>query len=96
VSDRKLLKRLEALEAQAKATASARPGEVVFLDDEGRIMADGTRAMEPWVGKTLSDWPAEWRDRPHPVKLIQGVDPIVLLGLDLAPREEWPRLLGGR
>lgn len=48
----------------------------VFIDEAGRIMDDGSVIMRPWVGRRLSELPAEIKVG----KVIGGVDPLVVFG----------------
>ena len=47
---------------------------LVCVDEEGRVLDDGTAEMRPWIRKHQDDWP-------FPVAVIVGVDPLVVLGV---------------
>jgi hypothetical protein len=63
--------------------ADRRPSDVLCLDLDGKILWDGSEAMREWAGRPLTDWPREWWELPWSIKLLQGIDPLPVLGLDL-------------
>lgn len=68
MSLRRRLRRLEALRPAGLPTLW-----LVCVDDEGRVLDDGTAAVRPWIGKPLSAVPSIG-------KLIVGIDPLVVVG----------------
>ena len=46
---------------------------VVFLDEQGVVLDDRSEAVRPWVGRHGSELPRN-------VKVIIGVDPLVVFG----------------
>lgn len=78
--NKRLSVRLQRLEALAQ-TKSGRSANVLFLDHQDRILWDGSEAMKGWASRHSSEWPADWLDRPWPITLVGGVDPLVVLGL---------------
>jgi hypothetical protein len=77
-----LKKRIAKLEERA-GPVWRRPCDIVCLDLDGLILWDGTEAMLEWSGRPLTDWPREWLEQPWPLKLLVGVDPLLMLGSDL-------------
>jgi hypothetical protein len=77
-----LQKRIAKLEELA-GPAWRRPSDVLCVDLDGRILWDGHEAMRGWAGRPLAEWPREWLEQPWPLKVLVGVDPLVVLGLDL-------------
>jgi hypothetical protein len=68
-----LRQRLQKLE---KAHPPNGPGLwIACVDEEGRILDDGSRATRPWVGKHYHDVPR------GVATVIGGVDPLIVLGL---------------
>jgi hypothetical protein len=71
-----------------KRLARARPtGNVLSLvcvDEEGRVLDDGSDKLRAWIGKHYSHVPGA-------SKVIVGVDPLVVLGLRGEKRwSGWP------
>jgi hypothetical protein len=56
---------------------------IVFVDDEGRVLDDGSAVIRPWVGR----YPTEM---PFPVQILGGIDPRLMLGLDIIERRAGP------
>ena len=77
-----LQNRIAKLEALA-GPERRRPCDILFLDLDGRILWDGDEGMRGWSGRSADEWPPEWLEHPWPLKRIIGVDPLVVLGLDL-------------
>jgi hypothetical protein len=74
-----------------KRLARARPtGNVLSLvcvDEEGRVLDDGSAMIRAWIGKHYSDMPGA-------AKVSVGVDLLVLLGLRGENRRSgWPEQL---
>lgn len=51
---------------------------MVCVDAEGRVVDDRSQAIRPWVGRHCSELP-------RPVKIVGGVDPLVVLGYTSTP-----------
>lgn len=79
-SKRKRLARLETW--LARQPGNGRPCHLLFLDLCGRILWDGSGSMREWSGRPVDDWPQEWLDNPWPIKLVKGIDPLVVLARD--------------
>jgi hypothetical protein len=63
------------------------PAPVVWLvcvDEEGRVLGDGSAEVRPWVGR-------HFREVPGTPKVLAGIDPLVVLGRDAGPRAEGTR-----
>jgi hypothetical protein len=45
------------------------------VDDQGRVLDDGSEAARPWVGRHHTELPG-------PVQVIAGIDPFRVLGRD--------------
>jgi hypothetical protein len=65
------LKRLE------RALPPAPALSLVCVDEEGRILDDGSDTRRPWIGRHYSDVPGA-------PKVIVGVDPLEVLGRRVA------------
>jgi hypothetical protein len=68
MSLRMRLARLERTQSQASQFS------IVCVDEDGRVLDDGTAETRPWIGKHQDELP-------FPVTVIGGVDPLVALGL---------------
>jgi hypothetical protein len=57
-----------------------RPAHVwaACVDAEGRVLDDRSEAIRPWIGRHFSELP-------QPVKIVWGVDPLVVLGYTSTP-----------
>src|SRR4051812_35255288 len=79
--------RLAILERLRRLAETDRPTGQLFLDDADRILWDGSEGMRPFAGRHVSEWPAEWWDSPHSMKVYGGIDPLALFGIrpPLAP-----------
>jgi hypothetical protein len=62
------LKRLQAVLMPARPQLS-----IVGVDDDGRVLDDGTEASRPWVGRNCGELP-------RGVQILRGVDPLEILG----------------
>ncbi len=50
---------------------SPRPS-VLFVDEDGNVLDDGSAVVKPWIGRPC-------REVPGPVKVYIGIDPLQLL-----------------
>ena len=72
----RLRQRLQRLE-KARPPSGARLW-LAFIDDDGRILDDGSQETLPWIGMHYDDVPG------GVAKLIVGIDPLAVLGREPA------------
>lgn len=77
-----LRNRLDKLETLVSAGEGLRPCNILFLDEDDRILWDATEEMRAWAGRHVGEWPPEWRQEPWPIQTIVGVDPLEMFGVN--------------
>jgi hypothetical protein len=80
-----LRSRLECLERLARPPSQHL--YVVCVDDEGKVLDNGSEQVRPWIGRHYSELPG-------PISVVRGIDPMAVLGL--TREEDSERHLGPR
>jgi len=70
------LQRVE-MDAVRRCTSKVPHLYVACVDEDGLVVDDGGEAVRPWIGRHYSELP-------QPVSVAAGIDPRLVLGLDIA------------
>jgi len=56
---------------------------VAVVDENGLVIDDGGEAVRPWIGRHVTELPSS-------VTVVSGIDPRLVLGLDIADSSQSP------